>query len=189
MKISKTASYQDFNLNTLKIGSINIATIQSLFIIAIAILYYWNNDTSFNLFTLSSHLQTVLLTLIPTIGYISLMKATNSQPKAWHIALLFSILIAIILSHNGQVHAQILDDVEGAIGDVGTAAGGNIATDILDAVIQIIRIAVYIAVAGAVIASIIFGVTQGQWQAPVLVVGVIIAVGLFLELMGVAVFG
>lgn len=189
MKIAKTASYRDFNLNILKIGNINIATIQSLFIIAIALLYYWNNDVHFNVFSLSPHLQTILLTLIPTVGYISLIKTTNSQPKAWHIALLFSILTVIILSHDGHVHAQILDDVEGAIDDVGTAAGGNIATEILEAVIQIIRIAVYIAVAGAVIASIIFGVTQGQWQAPVLVVGVIIAVGLFLELMGVAVFG
>ena len=48
---------------------------------------------------------------------------------------------------------------------------------------------IYVAVAGAIIAGIIYGVAQGQWQAPVLIVGVIISAGLFLEIMGAVVFG
>lgn len=191
MNISKVTTDKDrvFNFNSLKIGKIHFATIQSLAVIAIATIYYCNQNIYQSVFAISPMAEIILSIVTPIIGYAIFMAAANSQPKPWHLMLLISAVVFLVFTHNGGVNAQILDDVQGAIDDVGTAAGGNIAADILEAVIQIIRIAVYIAVAGAVIASIIFGVTQGQWQAPVLVVGVIIAVGLFLELMGVAVFG
>lgn len=180
----RTARAGDFNLY--QIGGLHLATIQSLVIITIAAMYYWNNDIQSSVLSFTPQTKEILSILAPLIGYACLMTIAKAKPRTWHFLLLG---LVILLTHNVHVNAQILDDVEGAIEEVGTAAGGNIAAEILTAIIQIARVAFYFAIAGAVIASVIFGVVQGQWQAPVLVLGVIGAVGLFLELMGVAVFG
>jgi hypothetical protein len=186
MNSLKNRTFPACDFNFFQIGGIHLATIQSLVIIAITAMYYWNNGIQTGVLTFTPQTKEILSILAPLVGYVCFMLIAKAKPRTWHFLLLAS---AILLTHNVHVNAQILDDVEGAIEEVGTAAGGNIAAEILTAIIQIARVAFYFAIAGAVIASVIFGVVQGQWQAPVLVLGVIGAVGLFLELMGVAVFG
>ena len=175
------------NSKYLTYKNLHISTIQSLVIIATGLVYYCNNSLQF----VQNNIQFGLIIL--PIGTAALLFTYFSQgkkikPKAWHFLIILST-VAFVFNYEATVHAQILDGIDGALGDVGTAAGGSIAATILDAVIDLIRIAVYVVVAGAVIAAIAFGVIQAQWQAPVLVVGTIIAIGLFLELMGVVVFG
>ena len=173
---------------SLTFGNLHFSTIQSIAIIATALIYYCNNSLEF----LQNNIQLGLIIL--PIGIVAIMLAYffNRKKKTklhpWHFLIILSA-VALVFNYEAHVSAQILDGIDGAIGDVGTAAGGSFAATVLEAVIDLIRIAIYVAVAGAVIAGIIFGVTQGQWQAPVLVVGVVVAIGLFLEIMGAVVFG
>ena len=183
------------NLNSpLSLDSKNLAfkniyfsTIQSLIIIATALIYHYNHVLEFSQNNLHSGLVILAFTAL-TLTFTYFFRVKKIQPKIWHYLIILSI-VALVFNYESTVHAQILEGIGGAIDEVGTAAGGSFAADVLEAVISLIRIAVFIAVAGAVIAAIIFGVTQGQWQAPVLVVGVVVAIGLFLEIMGAVVFG
>jgi hypothetical protein len=173
----------------LKLGKINLSTIQSIIVICCYCLYCHSN----NFESIQSSFQNgsilVSLSIVGIAGlFLFLAREQKLKLKAWHFLVVLAFFV-FALNYSTTAHAQILEGIDGAIDDVGTAAGGTFATTVLDAVIDLIRIAVFIAVAGAVIAGIIFGVTQGQWQAPVLVVGVIIAIGLFLEIMGTVVFG
>ncbi|MGL5938843.1 MAG: hypothetical protein ACRC2S_00420 [Waterburya sp.] len=158
----------------------DLGVIQSLTIIATALIYYCSNNPQLGLIFLSSGVAAFITT--------SVLKNPKIKLQVWYFLGVLAVL-ALVLNYESTVHAQILDGIDGALGDVGTAAGGSFATTVLDAVIDLIRIAIYIVVAGAIIAGIAFGVTQGQWQAPVMVVGVIISIALFLEIMGVVVFG
>lgn len=171
----------------LKFNHIYLSTIQSLVVIATALAYYFNSNHRF----ISGKFQFGLI-ILPAIAMAIIItrffKGEKQNLKPWHYLIAFSVL-AFVFNYETNVNAQILEGIDGAITDVGTAAGGSFAATVLEAVIELIRIAVYIAVAGAVIAGIIFGVTQGQWQAPVMVVGVIVGIGLFLEIMGEVVFG
>jgi hypothetical protein len=169
----------DSNSN-LMTRQVHLGVIQSLIIIATALIYHFQSDLELGLFLLSLGGVAFVSTLI--------LKNPKNRLKTWCFLGALT-LITLILNYEPTVHAQILDGIDGALGDVGTAAGGSFATTVLDAVIDLIRIAVYIVIAGAVIAGIAYGVTQGQWQAPVMVVGVIISIGLFLEIMGAVVFG
>lgn len=165
----------------------HLSTIQSLIIIATGLIYNYQNSIQF----VQSNLQLSLIILpitVLAIAFFYIFKGKNVKRRIWYFLAILSV-VALVFNYETSVHAQILDGIDGAIDGVGTAAGGSFATTVLDAVIDLIRIAIYIAVAGAVIAGIIFGVAQSQWQAPVLVVGVIVAIGLFLEIMGVVVFG
>jgi hypothetical protein len=157
-----------------------LGVIQSLIIIATALIYYCSNNPGLGLSFLAFGFTAFIVTCV--------LKQPKIKLKAWYFLGALT-LITLILNYEPTVHAQILDGIDGALGDVGTAAGGSFATTVLDAIVDLIRIAIYIGIAGAVIAGIIYGVTQGQWQAPVMVVGVIISIGLFLEVMGVVVFG
>jgi hypothetical protein len=185
-----TQSYSSLDpTKYLRLGKINLSTIQSIIVMCCYGLYcYSNNFEAIQ----NSFLSGDILLFLPIAGiaflFLFLAKEQKFKLKAWHFLLVLAFF-TLALNYGTTAHAQILDGIDGAIDDVGTAAGGSFATTVLDAVIDLIRIAIFIAVAGAVIAGIIFGVTQGQWQAPVLVVGVIIAIGLFLEIMGTVVFG
>ncbi|MEL6930307.1 MAG: hypothetical protein AAFO95_16955 [Cyanobacteria bacterium J06600_6] len=173
------------DIQKLKFKNIHFSTIQSLLIIATALVYYCNSNYQF-----INHNPVFGVILLPIVAIVLayFFKKKTPNLKSWHFLVFLSVL-ALVFNYESNVHAQILDGIDGAIDGVGTAAGGSFATTVLDAVIELVRIAIYIAVAGAVIAGIIFGVTQGQWQAPVLVVGVIVGIGLFLEIMGEVVFG
>lgn len=164
-----------------------LSTIQSLIIIATGLIYNYPNNIQFVQSNLQLSLIILPLTALP-IAFFYIFKGINVKRKTWYFLAILSVF-TFVFNYEASVHAQILDGIDGAIDGVGTAAGGSFAATVLDAVIDLIRIAIYIAVAGAVIAGIIFGVAQSQWQAPVLVVGVIVAIGLFLEIMGVVVFG
>lgn len=161
----------------LKFGQVHLGVIQSFIIIATALIYHFQKSPQLGWFFLSLGGLTWLLTV--------------KSPKIRRVLGVLAVLavLAWVLNYESAVHAQILDGIDSAIDEVGTAAGGSFATTVLDAVIDLIRIAIYIVIAGAVIAGIAYGVTQGQWQAPVMVVGVIISIGLFLEIMGAVVFG
>ncbi len=170
-----------------KIGNIYLSTILSLIVIATAALYYSHN-VQIDLIQSSFQLVEILILSLATGIFILLPLYQGKKPKVAYLLLALGV-VAMVFNYDSISHAQILDGIDDALGDVGTAAGDSFATEVLEAVISLIRIVVFTAVAGAVIAAIIFGVTQSQWQAPVLVVSVIVAVGLFLEIMGVVVFG
>lgn len=184
LNLNSTLSFDSKNL---ALKNIQISTIQSLVIIATAFTYHYNSVIKFSQHNLHFGLAIVAFTALAGI-FAYFLKVQKIKPKIWHYLVILSI-VALVFNYESTVNAQILEGIGGAIDEVGTAAGGSFAADVLEAVISLIRIAIFIAVAGAVIAAIIFGVTQGQWQAPVLVVGVVVAIGLFLEIMGAVVFG
>jgi hypothetical protein len=159
--------------NSLMFGKIPISVVQSLIIIATSFVYYCGK----NPFLIVPFLSVISL----TFGIAFIAKKLNLKFSFWQIASITSI-VSIILFHDVSVQAQILEGID-------DATGGGFADDVLQAIVQIIRIAIYIVIAGVVIAAIFMGVAQNQWQAPVLVVGVIVGIGLFLEVMGQVVFG
>ena len=171
----------------LTFGSVHISTVQSLITIATTLVYYCSQNSQFQ----QNSLQFGLI-MLSVVGGILLFthfsKTRRLNLKAWHFLIIFSVF-ALVFNYEATSHAQILEGIEDAIDDVGTAAGGSFAANILEAIIEIIRIAIYIVIGAAVIAAIAFGVTQGQWQAPLLVVGTVAGIGLFLEIMGQVVFG
>lgn len=171
----------------LTFGNLHISSIQSVVIIATAIAYYssQNSQIGHNLL----HFGTVAALIIGGLLLItSLIQEKKLKLNVWHLLVLFSVF-AFVFSYEATSHAQILEQIDEAISGVGTAAGGSFAADVLTAIIELVRIAIFIVVGAAVIAAIAFGVTQGQWQAPLLVVGTVAGIGLFLEIMGVVVFG
>lgn len=175
------------NLNNLKFKNVSLATIQSIIVIATALAYYCQNFLQ--LIQSSFQFGAIVLPIaITAVGFFLFFKGNKTKLYPWHFLIILSV-VALVFNYEAHVHAQILDGIDQAIDDVGTAAGNSFSATVLDAVIDLIRIAIFVAVAGAVIAAIIFGVVQGQWQAPVLVVGVIVAIGLFIEIMGAVVFG
>ena len=171
----------------LMFGSMHITTVQSLVTIATALIYYCGQNWQLE----QSSMQLLVTILFATGGLLFFSQFSKRKIlnlKAWHFLVILSVF-ALVFSYEATSHAQILEGIDDAIGDVGTAAGGSFAANILEAIIELIRIAIYIVVGAAVIAAIAFGVTQGQWQAPLLVVGTVAGIGLFLEIMGVVVFG
>ncbi len=158
-----------------------LSVIQSL--VVIATFFVYNSDK--NLLPILA----ILVSSCLAYSVASISKKWNLGIKPWHFTITILSIILVIIFSDTLVHAQILDGVEGAIDEVGEAAGGSFSEDVLAAVIEIIRIAIFIVIAGAIILAIFFGVSQNQWQIPVLVVSVIIGVGLFLEIMGQVIFG
>ncbi len=112
----------------------------------------------------------------------------NYRIKPWQI-ILAVLIIGVVIFHDSIVHAQMFEDAKGELDKVQTAAGNNFDANVVDAVIAIFRISLYVAIAGAVMVAIFFGVAQNQWQTPVLVVSIIVAVGMFLQIMGRVIFG
>ncbi|BAZ47126.1 hypothetical protein NIES4102_41720 (plasmid) [Chondrocystis sp. NIES-4102] len=170
----------------LKLGSIALTNIQSLVITATFLIYYYYQNSQ-----IQDILQLITNMLFIVGGIIlSFLFFQKKLPnlKKWHLLVIFSVFAAVF-SYETTSHAQILEQIDNAIGDVGTAAGSSFSTTVLEAIIDLIRIAIFIVVGAAVIAAIAFGVTQGQWQAPLLVVGTVAGIGLFLEIMGEVVFG
>ena len=171
----------------LMFGSIHITTIQSLVTLATASIYYYGRNLQYD----HSPIQFTPI-MLSILGGLLLFTRFSKRKilnlKVWHLLVIFSIF-ALVFNYEATSHAQILEGIDDAIGDVGTAAGGSFAANILEAIIQIVRIAIFIVIGAAVIAAIAFGVTQGQWQAPLLVVGTVAGIGLFLEIMGEVVFG
>lgn len=171
----------------LTFGSVHITTVQSIITIATALVYYCSQNSQFQ--QNSVQFRLIMLSVVGgTLLFTRLFQKKRLNIKIWHLLVIFSVF-ALIFNYEATSHAQILEGIDDAIGDVGTAAGGSFAADILEAIIEIVRIAIYIVIGAAVIAAIAFGVTQGQWQAPLLVVGTVAGIGLFLEIMGVVVFG
>ena len=171
----------------LMFGEVHIATIQSLVTIATALVYYYSQNLQFELN--SMQIAPIILSIIGgLLLFNQFSKRRIFNLKAWHLLVIFSVF-ALVFNYEATSHAQILEQIDDAIGDVGTAAGNSFAANVLEAIIELIRIAIYIVVGAAVIAAIAFGVTQGQWQAPLLVIGTVAGIGLFLEIMGVVVFG
>jgi hypothetical protein len=179
-----------FDLKQLKLGNLYLSTIQSLIIIATTLLYYFNKY-GFDAININAGRKSELfLGAITVVVLLGMYFWTGKQKKlkAWHFLVILSV-VALVFNYESTVDAQILDGVDGALGDVGTASGGGFAANIIDAVVDLFRISFYLAIAGSVIVGAVLGVTQGQWQIAVLVGGTILSVGLFLELMGTAVFG
>ena len=170
----------------LMFGSMHMTTIQSLVTIATASIYYCSRNLQYN----QSPIQfaPIILSILGGLLLFTSFSKRTSNFKVWHFLVIFSIF-ALVFNYEATSHAQILEGIDDAIGDVGTAAGGSFAANILEAIIDIVRIAIFIVIGAAVIAAIAFGVTQGQWQAPLLVVGTVAGIGLFLEIMGEVVFG
>ena len=171
----------------LTFGSMHITTIQSLITIATTLAYYCSQNLQYDQ-SLIEFAPLILSILGGLLIFTHFSKNKIFNLKVWHLLIIFSVF-ALVFNYESTSHAQILEGIEDAIDGVGTAAGGSFATDVLEAIIELIRIAIYIVVGAAVIAAIAFGVTQGQWQAPLLVVGTVAGIGLFLEIMGEVVFG
>lgn len=185
--MTQSNSQLSFGSKYLTFGSVHISTVQSLITIATALVYYSSKNLQFvqNPFQIGA----IILSISGGVLLFShFSKRKKLKLKAWHVLIIFSVA-ALVFNYESTVNAQILEGIGDAVDEVGTAAGGSFAADILEAIIQIIRIAIFIVIGAAVIAAIAFGVTQGQWQAPLLVVGTVAGIGLFLEIMGVVVFG
>ncbi len=171
----------------LSIGKIHLATIQSVLILVTTAVYYFNN-VQIN-FIDSGYQLLAALVFAAAIGIFLILPLSQGEtPKLGYLLLALSVAF-LVFGYDSVSHAQILQGADDAIGDVGTAAGDTFAAEVLEAFVSLVRLVLFLAVVGAVVAAVIFGVTQGQWQAPVLVVAVIALVGLFVEIMGAVVFG
>ena len=170
---------KNFNFLNSKIANVPISIIPSVLLIAIAVIFYSQKSLGLTSATIALAIFSYVVALIS--------QKRNLNVKPWHILLLGIALMAIF--QDSIVHAQILDGIEDALTSVGTAAGGSFAAEVISAIVDLIRIVLYIVVAGVIVAAIFFGVAQNQWQAPILVIAVIAGITLFLELMGQVVFG
>lgn len=144
------------------------------------------------LFYLGSQSPILLLGLlgIATLAYLIAIvdKNWNYRIKPWQI-ILGIFVIGLIIFHNDIAHAQLFEDAKEELDKVQKVAGNDFSANIVAAVIAIFRITLYVTIAGAIMVAIFFGVAQNQWQTPVLVVSIIIAVGMFLQIMGRVIFG
>lgn len=177
----------NFNQKDLVIKDIDLSTIQSSIIIVSALAYHCTNNLHFQ--QNSYQFSSIILSCIGgVLLFAYFTKAKMPKLRVWHLLGAVSIM-AFIFNYEATVNAQMLEGLRDSVNEVGTASGGSFATTIIDAIIELVLIAIYIVVGAAVIAAIAFGVTQGQWQAPLLVIGTVSGIGLFLEIMGQVVFG
>ena len=177
----------NFNQKDLVIKDIDLSSLQSFVIIVSALAYHCTNNLHWqqNSYQFSS---IILACVGGVLLFAYFTKAKMPKLGVWYLLGAVSIM-AFIFNYEATVNAQMLEGLRDSVNEVGTASGGSFASDVIDAIIELVLIAIYIVVGAAVIAAIAFGVTQGQWQAPLLVIGTVSGIGLFLEIMGKVVFG
>lgn len=177
----------NFNRKDMVIKGMDLSTIQSLIIIASALAYHFTDNSHFqqNYYQFSSIILSCIGGFL-LFAYFTRVKIP--KPRVWHLLVAVSIM-AFIFNYEATVNAQMLEGLRKSVEEVGTASGNSFAATVIDAIIELALIAIYIVVAAAAIAAIVYGVIQGQWQAPLLALGVVTGIGLFLEIMGKVVFG
>ena len=169
-------------------SSMRVAVLQLSISIVGTLFYYYLKNVSAGDIPFQFATMTFLIFGMSVVFYNSSLLGRKWNLKRWQILAVLSVF-ALVFNYEAASHAQVLGGVESALEEVGTAAGNAIAVNIITAVVTLLRIIFYTTIIGAGVAAVVLGVMQGQWQGPVLFGMVVFGIGLFMELMGIAVFG
>ena len=177
----------NFNHEHSIMKNVDLPSIQSMIIIITALTYHLTNNLHFQ----PNFYQFCSIILSSVGGFLLcayFTKAKTPRLRVWHILVAIFVMV-FIFNYDATVDAQMLEGLDKSLKEIGTASGSGGANNIIGAVVELARTAFFIVIIGCGVGVAVYGVMQGQWQATLLIAGVVTGIWLFIEMMGKAVYG